>query len=237
MPLAIVITAQEVILPPLDPEKTVVAFDFHGVIVDTDYSKMYQLLDSNFAKNFAYAMPRVILQAPWWIHSIMGLLKIYPKSAIFSKLAQEYTFFKPLVPTITRMTNQQKLKPGIEQILESLKSANYTLALASNITDDTLQDLDQNGPQEVKALLDKYFPNQNRLIPSAENNMLHKPSTAYFETLKAKFPEKKILFFDDKKVNRDKALMYNIFAFDPIRIPAITGTLLQNASAAPIESV
>lgn len=237
IPLAIIITAQEAILPQLDPKKTVVAFDFHGVIVDTDYGKIYQLVDSNFAKNVAYAMPRAILQAPWWIRSIMGLLKTHPKSAIFSNLAQEYTFFKPLVPTITRMTNQQKIKPDIEQILESLQHANYTLVLASNITEDTLQDIDQNGPQEVKALLDKYFPSQNRLIPTVENNMLYKPTDAYFKRLKAMFPEKEIIFFDDKKVNRDKALEYKIFAFDPSRIPAITGTLLQIPQAKQIETV
>ncbi len=224
------LVSQENTLKTLNPDNSVVAFDFHGVLVDTDYPNIYKLVDTNFAKNVAYIMPKAVLQSPWWVWSIFGLLKQYPKSAIFSQLAKNYSFFQSLVPTITRMTNQQKIKPGIVDTLEALRNSGYSVALASNITAETLADLDVNGPLEVKEFVNNYFPVEKRLIPSPENNMLHKPQVEYFEALKTMFPEKAIVFFDDKKSNRDKAIQQGMLAFDPSEINRVIQTLLNNAA-------
>ncbi len=224
--LLIGLNAEEQNLLLLNPSNTVVAFDFHGVLVDTDYKSIYQLIDYNFGKQVAYALPSILLKLPWWLSAIFTLKKKYPSGALFPELAKEYSFFQPLVPTILRMTNQQKINEQHVALLKQLHDAQYSLVLASNMTQDTMADLRQNGSKELNEVINQF---NDFLIPNKENNLLHKPDPAYFEKLKGMFSDKQIVFFDDKFINRSIAQKRGILAFEPRQVQPVAETLLQNA--------
>lgn len=193
---------------PFSPVNTVIAFDFHGVIARTSLGGLLY----GFSQIPTLELIKLIPSLPFIISDLITFkLNNEISEDILHKLAERYPIVSRLENDIIRLSNQQKPRNGIHELLLQLKSQGYRLVLASNIGEKTLKDLYVRASDPMHAILSMfdYF-----VTPTKETNYTYKPHAEYYKFLLALLPQDKIIFFDDKEVNRHAAIEHGIFAFD-----------------------
>lgn len=195
-----------------NPQNTIIAFDFHGVVARVSLRGLVWA--------FFQIPPRELLAAlPSMPFIARDLIKYSLNNEIseqtLDRLAHDYPIVKRLENDVIRMTNQQKPKGYMLDLLKKLKSMGYTLVLASNIGEKTLKDLYDRANESMHEILSIF---DNFVTPTEENGYHYKPHPPYYNELVSLFPGKKIVFFDDKEVNRLAAEKHGIYAFDTSNI-------------------
>ncbi len=197
-----------------NPNNTVIAFDFHGVVARVSLRGITWAFFQIPAREIIAAVPSLPFIAgdlvKYWLNNEIS-------EQILDHLAINYPIVKRLENDVIRMTNQQKPKIYMVHLLKQLKSLGYTLILASNIGEKTLRDLFQNATPSMQQTLDLF---DKLVTPTHDNGYNFKPHAPYFKELISLYPEKKIVFFDDKEINRLSAQHHGIYAFDTSNIIA-----------------
>jgi FMN phosphatase YigB (HAD superfamily) len=193
---------------PFNPANTVIAFDLHGVLVRPSLRGMSRAFAQIPVKELLVVLPDL----PFIIRDLITYRLQHEISEMtLDKLAERYPVVKQLEQAIIHMTNQQKLKTGVLELLTHLKSLGYTLVLASNIGEKILGDLKKEANPSVSKALSLF---DVFITPTHENGYQYKPQAAYFKELLERCSHKNIIFFDDKRINRETAISFGIYAFD-----------------------
>lgn len=176
--------------PGLDspqPKNMVIAFDLHGVVLNPDYKRIfnyawYSLHKTALIKTLPYSLLRLMRSA--------DRSEVY--EAFFDYLFENSPQKDMLVHDFTVITNMQKINTDTINIIKELKNAGYIVILASNIGENTYNDLVQKPEMaQVMTLFNTI------IIPRPINNYAHKPDSRYFEMLINHYPHKHIVLIDD----------------------------------------
>jgi FMN phosphatase YigB (HAD superfamily) len=190
------------------PAHTVIAFDFHGVVARVSLRGMTWA----FFKIPIRELVEVLPSLPFIVKDLVTYrINNEISEKILDELGAKYPIVKRLENDVIRMANQQKPKKYMVELLKQLKAMGYTLVLASNIGERTLADLRERATSQMHELLGLF---DTFVTPTEENGYHYKPHPPYFMELTSLFPDKKIIFFDDKPVNRHGAQDQGIYAFD-----------------------
>jgi FMN phosphatase YigB (HAD superfamily) len=197
-----------------NPQNTVIAFDFHGVVARVSLRGLVWAFFQIPARELIAALPSL----PFITRDLIKYsLNNEISEQTLDRLALDYPIVKRLENDVIRMTNQQKPKTYMPELLKMLKSFGYTLVLASNIGQKTLKDLSERANEYMHETLLSF---DRFVTPTEENGYHFKPHSPYFIELVSLFPDKKIVFFDDKEINRQAAQQQGIYAFDTSNIIA-----------------
>ena len=177
----------------LDPKKTVIAVDLHGVLFKHDYKKMLKLFWDS--KNKLQLFRAIISPSLW-----LDLLKLKKKGAVIEQylvlLADKHVRLKPFVPLGIAIANAQKPINPVIDILLKLKNKGYKLELFSNIGETIFKNLQKKTPK-VFTLFDSFT------ISSKSNDYRRKPNADAFQAfLKSHNTKNKtVILIDDKQKN------------------------------------
>ncbi|KKP29364.1 MAG: hypothetical protein UR12_C0009G0025 [candidate division TM6 bacterium GW2011_GWF2_30_66] len=185
------------------PENTIIAFDFHDVLVNYNWSKIIKIFWSNNRKFKLF----ITLLNPliWW-----DIIKLKYQKAVSEQyivlLGQKYKNLEPYIPLGIEIANTQKINPKMLNLLKNLKLMGYELQLFSNIGGVIIQDAISKFP-EIFDCFSKI------IVPSQENKYIRKPfDSAFINYLQENNNKisKKYIFIDDKSKNTKKAEKFGI---------------------------
>lgn len=200
-------------------ENTIIAFDFHDVLVNYDWTKIMKTFWASKKKLRLF----IALLNPliWW-----DIIKLMWQEAVSEQyivsLGQKHKSLEPYIPLGIKIANTQKINYNMLNLSKNLKNSGYELQLFSNIGAIVLQDAIPKFP-EIFGLFSKM------VVPSKENGYIRKPFdlafTNYLEINKSSHTNylhennsrennsqvnKKFIFIDDKTKNIKKADQYGI---------------------------
>lgn len=187
---------------PISPANTIIAFDFHDVIVNYDYP--------NIIKTFFASNRKLKLFISFLNPCILwNIIKLTYQDAISEQyivwLGQKHNCLEPFIPLGIRIANMQKINPDMLNLLKNLKNMGYELQLFSNIGAVILKDAEQKFP-EIFNLFSK------KIVPSQENGYIRKPFDNAFKNYieKSESTGKQLIFIDDKTKNTKNAEKFGI---------------------------
>lgn len=174
-------------------QNTAICFDLHDVVVETHVFQRVELAAKNIPLGVRLAYNKLINK---------GLILVdTAKNKTESLLIREWA-------------TACKVNPGVLEIIKELKSKGYTVNMASNITNDGLDDL--MNPEllqddvtntihaEVRDTLGLFEALIH--VDTTKRPIIQKPNPAYFEMVKVTCgAHKKIVFIDDNKTNVESA--------------------------------
>jgi len=177
----------------LDPKKTIIAVDLHGVLFTHNYKKMLKTFWHSKKKLklfFATLSPAL------WLDFFKLLKKNAVAEEYIVRLADTHKRLRPFVPLGIEIANTQKPSQPVIDMLKKLKKNGCTLQLFSNIGDTIFADLLGKHP-------DIFTLFENFTIAAQENNYRRKPHVQAFEDfLKTHNQENKtVILIDDKRKN------------------------------------
>jgi FMN phosphatase YigB (HAD superfamily) len=177
-------------------DTTILAFDLHKVLFSYDYLAAFTLLLTQLPLR---ALCRVAFKPFFWLELYKTSRRTRVLDDIFERVEQKYPQAQALWPFGYALSNTQKPRRHMQELLISLKKEGYVLMLCSNIGPIPLSDLEQKYP-DFFSLFDQY------LTPQKNTGYIQKPQEAFFAFLKniakEKQPEKShIVLIDDRLSN------------------------------------
>ena len=183
-------------------KKTVaLAFDLHKVLFAYDY---YTALHILCTKMPVRALWPFILKPFFWIELYKTSRRTRVLDDIFEQVEKKYPKAKALWPFGYELSNAQKPRKHMQELLVSLKSDGYILILCSNIGPVPFSLLKQKHP-------DFFALFESSLTPQNSTGYLQKPQAAFFDSLKLLIKEKysgisSIVLIDDRFQNIRQAI-------------------------------
>lgn len=207
-----IITADDKTLDAVTPENTIIIFDLHGVLFNSDLFGMIKLIA------FSPCSGRIFLHCinPFFLYDILQLYRNkYIGEYYLIFITKKYESLKPCLPILLRAANLQIPSWKTVNLIRQLKSRGYTLHLFSNIGEYLFADLDEHYP-DIFELFDAI------VTGSKENNYLGKPHPSVFYNYIITHPShgKQRLLIDDQARNIAFARAFNIAGIR-YRSPAI----------------
>lgn len=196
---------------PATPDNTIIAFDFHDVLVDYDWPQIIKTFlksDKKFRLFIALLNPKI------WL----DLIKLKMSEAVSEQyivwLGNKYKSLTPYVQLGIKIANTQKVNQKMLIILKNLKQNGYELHLFSNIGLVIYNDAKNKFP-EIFDCFDKI------IVPSKGNGYIRKPHKNAFENYLTQIGHefnnnfiknslKQIIFIDDKLKNIENGEKYGM---------------------------
>lgn len=186
------------------PENTIIAFDFHDVLVNYDYKK---IIKTFWSSNKKFKLFIILLNPIIWL----DIIKLKHQKAVSEQyivwLGKKYKNLEPYVSLGIEIANTQKTNPDMLNLLKNLKLLGYELQLFSNIGGIIIQDAIPKFPEIFNCF-------SKIIVPSQENKYIRKPFDNafinYLQENKYNKINKKFIFIDDKSKNTKKATKYGI---------------------------
>jgi FMN phosphatase YigB (HAD superfamily) len=180
----------------LNPENTVIACDFHGVVVELSAKKIIKYLYNRPHKTdlFWFCVKNGYGLINDWINMRR---KVGVSDRIFEILAKKYPGLDAFKQDFIALTNMQEINKPVVKALKKLKKQGFKIVLASNIGPEVLSALERDKDSikihRALALFDE------RIVPNEANNFIHKPHKIFFEKVKESsiVRNKDVLFIDD----------------------------------------
>jgi len=186
----------------MNPQKTILAIDLHGVLFKHDYKRMFKTYwQSKHKLKLILALINPLL----WVDVIRLMRQNAIAEQFLVGLAEKHHRLKPFVHLGIHIANQQKPIQKVVDMLEHLKNKGYTLHLFSNIGSITFEEIWKKFPS-IFQLFDSF------ILPSQSNNYLRKPNPIAFATyLRENNKEnKQVVLIDDKRKNVRQAKNHGI---------------------------
>ena len=174
----------------LTPKGTIILFDLHDVVFESDWPKVFTLLNKRKDK--------------WWIliRFIRPVLLFYAAVLFYTQgswnefvhlLKKRFPHLMQYIPLIKEILNQQKPIEQTIAIIKDLKKEGYRIDVASNIGSPFLIHLESTFP-EIFANFDYV-----KIISGDGDSLLKKPNLEFFRTYIATFNSdgKHIVFIDN----------------------------------------
>jgi len=177
----------------MNPHKTIVTIDLHGVLFKHDYKNMLRtFFKSKYKAKLFFALLNPLL----WIDTIKLFFGRAVAEEYLIGLARKHHRLKPFVPLGMAIANQQKPVEEVVNLCSALKIKGYTLHLFSNIGSIVFDDL-QRKFADIFQLFDCIC------LPSEANDYRRKPSNQAFKAYLDLYNprEKQVILIDDKMVN------------------------------------
>ncbi len=177
------------------------AFDLHKVLFSYDYYTALKILSTKMPVKTVCSF---ILKPFFWLELYKTSRRTRVLDDIFEQVEKKYPQAKALWSFGYELSNAQKPRKHMQELLVSLKEQGYILILCSNI-----------GPTPLSLLKKKYtlffslF--DSFLTPQKSTGYQQKPQTAFFESLKVLIKEKQpeissIVLIDDRFQNITQAI-------------------------------
>ena len=179
---------------------TILAFDLHKVLFCYNYSAALKLLCTQLPVRALWA---VIFRPLFWLELYKTSRRTRVLDDIFERVEKKYPQAQALWPFGYALSNTQKPRAHMQELLLSLKQQGHILILCSNIGPIPRLALEQKYP-EFFSLFD------SSLTPEKSTGYLQKPQEAFFASLKLlateKYPEiTSIVLIDDRLSNINQA--------------------------------
>ena len=186
----------------MNPQKTILAIDLHGVLFKHDYKRMFK---AYWQSKHKLTLILALINPLLWINAIRLACQHAVAEQFLIGLADKHHRLKPFVPLGIHIANQQKPIKKVVTMLKDLKNKGYTLHLFSNIGSIVFEDIRKNFP-DIFQLFDSF------ILPSRSNNYLRKPSPVAFTTYlrENNKKNKKVVLIDDKIKNIRQAKYHGI---------------------------
>jgi HAD superfamily hydrolase (TIGR01509 family) len=174
------------------PETTLIVFDLNDVIVKPDIHAMLSAL--YHAQNKRHILTHLIPTSMYLARTL------WHTESSFEDVIHTCKKHNHVIADLLRtLSTCQKPISGTIEIIKSLHTQGYELAIASNIGSETIHVLQEKYPH-----IFKYF--SSVVTCDTINNseqFIKKPDTKFFELFQKKYnPHKKrIIFIDDKRIN------------------------------------
>lgn len=192
------ITYEKQLSQPISPKTTVIALDFHNVMVRTDISQMlrtfwYQFPGKAFLTFLTHPRAWYELIKVWWRNK--------STEQAFERLEVRYPELSKLKLFLIKLIACQEPDNRALLLVRALKGGGYNIYLLSNIWKRALQEFLHKFP-EFNTLFDGFY------IPSADNNFVAKPHPAFYQGFqkyldRQKQNNKQIIFIDNSVENVD----------------------------------
>ncbi len=178
---------------PITPQNTIITFDLHGVLFQTNYPKIFKIFLRSPHK---YRIMLHMLNPKL----LFDILRLRLKEAVAEEyvvyLINKYPYLMRYKSLIIKIGNAQKPITETIDIIKQLKSQGYTLHILSNIGEYFFADLKRDFP-DIFALFDDIK------ITTAAENYIGKPYPQIFKYYLKEYNgnNKQIIFIDDKQKN------------------------------------
>jgi len=177
----------------LEPKKTIIAVDLHGVLFTHNYKKMFKTFWQHKKK---LKLLRAIISPALWL----DFFKLLKKNAVAEEyivgLANKHHRLKPFVPLGIKIANTQQPSEPVIAMLKTLKKNGCSLHLFSNIGDTIFADLLNKFPKTFTLF-------EGFTISAPKNNYQRKPQAQAFQDFLKKHNQnnKTVILIDDKRKN------------------------------------
>jgi len=179
----------------------IITFDLHEVIFTFDYKKVATILWNTPHK---WKLFTTLFHLPF----IWNLVKMVWNDATDEAFYKLFEQRRPiLLPLVIKMTNAQKIIPGMETIVKELADQGYTLHILSNIGPRRFKQLSQDFPQVIGNF-------KTAKIVQPHSNPTKKPAVEFFQDYLKNYikPGQHVIFIDDNKKNIQSARSLGITA-------------------------
>jgi FMN phosphatase YigB (HAD superfamily) len=193
--------------PVYTPENTILVFDLHGVLFQSQQMRMARII-----MQWLYWNPVLL----WYVYNPVFWYDLYAAASkeagterVFYELAGRYPLLQQHKKTFFSIVNAQEPQYDMFEVLDKAASNGYDVYIASNIGQEVFSELYKKH-QNFFSVFKNYF------TPSNKNRHLAKPDAAYFEHLNIflenQRPYRYALFIDDLAVNCQQAEKHSFYA-------------------------